>query len=58
MLTVPFRTEHNRTERIGRVYTLHHGTVLERPEQLFLSSGNGPEYKKKFPFSVALYCIP
>ena len=28
MLTVPIRLEHNRTERIGRVYTLHHGTVI------------------------------
>ena len=45
-------------ERIGRVYTLHQGTVLERPEQLFLSGGNGPGYKKKLPFSVALYYIP
>ena len=58
MLTIPFRKEHNRTETIGRVYTLHQGTVLERPEQLFLSGGNGPGYKKKLPFSVALYYIP
>ena len=46
-------------ERIGRVYTLHQGTVLERPEQLFLSGGNGPGYKKKTSFfcSIILYTM-
>ena len=50
-LTVPFengnanRSVQNGTEWNGvdwsRIYTLHHGTVLERSEWLFLASGNG-----------------
>ena len=54
-ITVPFENGNanhsvqNGTEWNGLVaFTLHHGTVLERPKRLFLASGNGVLESKKY----------